>query len=140
MFSYRFDVTNIDNKMSIKIIKVNKMSLIKERILQIAENKGLKKTKFPEIIGMTYSSFKGNALKTPINSEAIGNLLTLYPDVDLKWLITGKEEKEIKTLEKENKTVKEPTPNYGNNYKDKYIEVLEENKELQKKRWRFTPL
>lgn len=106
------------------------MSLIKERILQIAESKGVKRTKFPEKIGMTYSSFKGDALKTPINSEAIDNILSLYPDVDLEWLITGKEA--IKE-EKEKNVLNEPGENYGENYKDKYIQILEENRELQKK-------
>jgi hypothetical protein len=106
------------------------MPLIKERILQFAENKGVKKTKFPEKIGMTYSSFKGDALKTPINSEAIGNLLSLYPDVDLEWLITGKEAKQ---KVKEEIAVNKPQENYGNNYREKYIEILEENIELQKK-------
>jgi hypothetical protein len=29
--------------------------------------------------------------------------------------------------------LKEPPESYGNSYKDKYIEVLEENRQLQKK-------
>lgn len=88
------------------------MSLIKERILQLAESKGVRKTKFPEKIGMTYSSFKGDALKTPINSEAIGNILSLYPDVDLQWLITGKECVQAENYSK----VAEPGLNYQSNH------------------------
>lgn len=69
---------------------VNKFSNIKERVLQIAENKGIAKEKFFQNIGMTYGNFKGRSKGTPLNSNAIADISSIYPDVDLQWLITGK--------------------------------------------------
>jgi hypothetical protein len=63
---------------------------IKERVLQIAENKGISKEKFFEQIGMTYGNFKGKSKKTPLNSNAIVDISTIYPDVNLEWLLLGK--------------------------------------------------
>lgn len=65
------------------------MSNIKERILQIPENKGVSKESFFENIGMTYGNFKGEAKKTPINSDAIANILSKHPDISLEWLVLG---------------------------------------------------
>jgi phage repressor protein C with HTH and peptisase S24 domain len=69
---------------------VDKSSNIKERILQIAEFKGIAKEKFFETIGMTYGNFKGKSKLTPINSNAIEDIITNYPEVDLEWLLTGR--------------------------------------------------
>lgn len=68
----------------------NKTSNIKERVLQIAEFKGIAKERFCESIGMTYGNFKGKSKETPLNSNAIADILTLYPDISSNWLITGK--------------------------------------------------
>jgi len=68
----------------------NKFTNIKERVLQIAEAKGIGKTTFFESIGMSYGSFKGNAKERPLNSNAVENILTIYPDVNPSWLIQGK--------------------------------------------------
>ena len=38
---------------------------------------------------MSYASFKGKAKFTPLNSDAIANIITIYPDVDCYWLLTG---------------------------------------------------
>lgn len=64
--------------------------MIKERILQFIEYKGVKKERFYEKIGMTSANFRGKAKETPINSTAIENILSEYPDLNLEWLITGK--------------------------------------------------
>lgn len=68
------------------------MTCIKERIIEIAKNKGVGVEEFAGKIGMAYSSFKGNAKYTPINSDAIASILTLYADVNAEWLITGEGE------------------------------------------------
>ncbi len=68
----------------------NKSSNIKERVLQIAELKGVAKEKFFESIGMTYGNFKGKSKETPLNSNAIVDIFSKYPDIDLEWLLTGK--------------------------------------------------
>lgn len=103
---------------------------IKERVLQIAKNQNISYETFFNELGISYSNFKGRQKETSLQSDAIDKILTKYPDVDIEWLITGKEKKESL---KENIVLSEPQENYGDSYKDKYIEILEENRELQKK-------
>lgn len=63
--------------------------MIKERILQVVEYKGIKKEEFYQKIGMSSANFRGKAKETPINSNAIANILTCIPEINLLWLITG---------------------------------------------------
>ena len=67
----------------------NKFPAIKGRILYIAEIKWFGKKNFCEKIGMSYGSFTGQAKNTPLNSNAIANILCIVPDVNLHWLLTG---------------------------------------------------
>lgn len=108
---------------------MEKSDEIKIRLLQVAKNKGISYEKFFKDFGTTYENFKGKSLKSSLRSKVLGDFSQEYPDVDLNWLITGKQKIEN---EKENSVMEEPD-DYGNNYKDKYIEVLEENRELNKK-------
>ncbi len=62
---------------------------IKERILQIAKKKGVTNQKICNKIGLTYGNFTGENKKRPINSDAIANLLSEYPDINPTWLLTG---------------------------------------------------
>jgi hypothetical protein len=80
----------IVNIFSIKQIKVNKFSMIKERILQVLEYKQIGKEIFFDKIGMTSANFRGNAKKSPLNSNAIENILSEIPDINPEWLLTGK--------------------------------------------------
>lgn len=68
-----------------------KISNIKERVLYITDYKGVSKEKFFESIGMTYGSFKGKQKESALNSDAIDKILSIYPDIDANWLLTGKE-------------------------------------------------
>lgn len=54
----------------------NKSSYIKERVLQIAEYKGISKEKFIENLGQTYGNFKSKSKLTPVNSNFIEDLLS----------------------------------------------------------------
>lgn len=76
--------------MTISNYLVEKMANIKRRILEIADIKGVSKEKFCKDIGMSYSSFKGESLDSAINSTAIDRIITIFPDIDLGWLFTGK--------------------------------------------------
>lgn len=67
----------------------DKITNIKERILQIPENKGISKESFFNKIGMTYGNFKGKSKETPINSNALVDIIAIYPDINLTWLLTG---------------------------------------------------
>jgi len=71
---------------------VNKITNIKERVLQIAKSKNVSYEKFCEDIGMTYGSFKGVARDRPINSDALEIIIANNPDVDVRWLMTGEGE------------------------------------------------
>lgn len=64
--------------------------MIKERVIQVVEIKGIAKEDFYVKIGMTSASFRGNAKKTPLNSNAIENILSEIPDLNAEWLLTGR--------------------------------------------------
>ncbi len=103
--------------------------MIKKRILEYAEKRGIKRSKFPERIGMSASGFRGEAMKSGINSEAIDKILSIFPEVDLHWLITGSSKKE--EIHEEN-VVKEAELNYGNNdFRKKYYDQLEKTEKLR---------
>ncbi len=63
--------------------------MIKKRILQYIEFKGFKKEDFFKKIGITSANFRGKALETPLNSNTIENIFTLFPEISPNWLLTG---------------------------------------------------
>lgn len=106
----------------------NKFTNIKDRVVKIAEKQNISKEKFFKSIGMTSASFRGKARKTPLNSNAIANIITKYPDTDLYWLLTGIPEA---SFIKDNNGTNEPDIEYENNRKtfdekDRIIQVLQE--------------
>lgn len=103
------------------------MSFIKERIKEIALNKGIPIGKFFKKLDLAPSGFNGEKIKKGANSDTIEKIVSLFPDVDLHWLITGEQKIE---KEKENIVMEEPD-NYESGYKEKYIKMLEENRELR---------
>lgn len=64
--------------------------MIKDRVIQLIEYKGIAKESFYTKIGMTSANFRGTAKKTPLNSTAIENVLSEIPDANPMWLLTGK--------------------------------------------------
>lgn len=63
--------------------------MIKDRIIQLIEYKSIPKEQFYIKIGMTSANFRGKARGTPLNSNAIANILSEIPDVNADWLLTG---------------------------------------------------
>lgn len=107
----------------------NKFSNIKERILQIANNQNISYEKFCEKIGVTYGNFKGENKKRPINSNVLENILSVYPNVNPNWLLTG----QGKMLIEEDSYIEELiSPNNDKEVEllQKQIALLEENKIL----------
>jgi len=110
---------------------------IKERLLQYIQNLKIKKENFFEIVGLSYSNFKGIQKNSGLNSDAIGKILSIYNNINLYWLILGKGEMLLNNLPDQNKSeVNEPI---ANNYKglqndkEKIIHLLEEQvRELRK--------
>lgn len=68
---------------------MKKVSNIKERIKEFAETTGVSKEIFFKNIGVTPANFRGKKLETGVNADLIGKIVSLYPSIDLHWLITG---------------------------------------------------
>lgn len=71
---------------------IENISSIKERILYYAKYQGIGIEKFLTSIDMTYGSFKGDAKKRSLNSDAIEKIYTTYPALNIEWLLSGKGE------------------------------------------------
>ncbi|WP_281323759.1 LexA family transcriptional regulator [Flavobacterium sp. IMCC34518] len=84
-----FCFTNIENIFSIKQITDNIFAMIKKRIIQLLEYKGIAKEEFYKKIGVTSANFRGKASETPVNSKTIENILSEISDLNLDWLLTG---------------------------------------------------
>lgn len=63
------------------------MSNIKERVLLIAESKGISKTEFFKELGLSYANFKGIQKQSALSSDAIDIILSKHPDINPSWLI-----------------------------------------------------
>jgi len=63
---------------------------IVDRIILIAENKGLSINKFSQKIGVSNAYFsKQKKNNANVGSQIIENIVSIYPDINLKWLVTG---------------------------------------------------
>lgn len=69
-----------------------KISLIKERIIYIADYKNISYEKFFNEIGVAYSNFKGNQKKTSIKSDTLDIILSIHKEISPEWLLTGRGE------------------------------------------------
>lgn len=65
------------------------MTNIKERVLLIAESKGIHKVEFFKGLGLSYANFKGVQKNSALGSDAIATILSTYNDVSPEWLISG---------------------------------------------------
>jgi len=103
----------------------NKFTTIKKRCNYISENYEVSKSAFYRKIDMSSGSFRGNAINTPLNSNAIEKIITNYPQINVHWLITG--EGNILTqpdISKENKQL-----NYNDSTTNNTSSVEEETNE-----------
>ena len=60
---------------------------IKDRILQIIENKGLSRRKFYQSIGVSSGFLNKNK---NIGSDKLKRILAEYPDINIEWLLFGR--------------------------------------------------
>ncbi|MGJ1205436.1 hypothetical protein [Sphingobacterium lactis] len=65
------------------------MTNIKERVLLIAEAKGIQKVDFFKGLELSYANFKGVQKNSALGSDAIATILSNYPDVNPEWLVIG---------------------------------------------------
>ena len=90
---------------------------IKERVLQVAKNKGLSYEFFFNDLGISYSNFKGKQRDTSLQSDSIEKIISKYTDIDLHWLLTGQTKySENEVLNKVSEPSNEP------DYRAKYFE------------------
>jgi hypothetical protein len=73
--------------MSSKMDKI--FSPIKERCYTFIEYKGISKEKFFEKTEISPSNFKGNGAKSELGGEKIVKILSEFPEINPKWLLTG---------------------------------------------------
>lgn len=89
--------------------------MIKERVIQLLEYKKIPKEDFYVRIGMTSANFRGKAKLTPLNSTAIENILSVIPDVNSEWLLTGNGSMFKTDIEKKIKIQRIHNPPYSEN-------------------------
>jgi len=104
---------------------VNTFTNIKQRVMQIAKKQSMTQKAFFESIGMTSASFRGKALHTELKSQAIVNIITKYPEVDVHWLLLGERKNSLEI------EIHDPGETYGRepltqDQKDEMIALLKE--------------
>ncbi len=66
--------------------KEQKISPIKQRILSFAENLGMSKREFYKSIGVSRGTLESSS---GITEDIMAKFITRYPEVSVKWLVTG---------------------------------------------------
>ena len=66
--------------------KEQKISPIKERILQFVDTLGISKRDFYKIIDVSRGTLES---KTGITEDVLAKFIAKYPDINLNWLISG---------------------------------------------------
>ena len=66
--------------------KEQKISPIKQRILQYADSLGISKREFYAKIGVSRGTLES---KTGITEDILAKFIATYPNISLDWLITG---------------------------------------------------
>ena len=66
--------------------KEQKISPIKQRILQYADSLGISKREFYATIGVSRGTLES---KTGITEDILAKFIATYPNISLDWLITG---------------------------------------------------
>lgn len=65
---------------------------IKQRILDYIENEGFVKKEFFAKTDLSPSNFKGEGRKSELGGDKIAKILTLCPNINSDWLLTGRGE------------------------------------------------
>ena len=68
------------------------ISNIKERVVLIAEKKGVNKLDFFNELGLSYGNFKGVQKQSALSSDALAMILSVHKDISPSWLIVGEGE------------------------------------------------
>jgi|AGTN01.1.fsa_nt_gi hypothetical protein len=102
-----------------------------DRLKLFIKSRGLGQTKFEELVGFSRGYI--SKVKTSIGADKLSNIVEVFPDLNLDWLITGKGEMIDPSIQSDSTTEQAiGTVEEGSvEYKNKYLEVLEENRALR---------
>lgn len=101
-----------------------------DRLKLFIKSKGLGQTKFEERVGFSRGYI--SKVKTSIGADKLSNIVEVFPDLNLDWLITGKGK--MTSTPVQPAAVEQTTDTLEENsvkYKNKYLEILEENRVLR---------
>lgn len=103
--------------------------MLKDRILAIIDHYGITANKFSEKIGMSRAFVKN--MNDEISTKPLRNILLMFPDINIKWLITGEGEMLLENANQDKKIelTEKISPNILIDYlkeKDKIIGDLRE--------------
>jgi len=107
---------------------VDKISPIKERILQFIEYKGIAKTDFCKKTGISYANMKGKSLFSEIGGGQIGEIISTFPQISAEWLLTGKGE----MLKSDSLEVKKEVISSAEERVDRLLSIIESQQEVIK--------
>ena len=101
-----------------------------DRLKLFIKSKGLGQTKFEERVGFSRGYI--SKVKTSIGADKLSNIVEAFPDLNFDWLITGKGK--MTSTPVQPAAVEQTTDTLEENsvkYKNKYLEMLEENRVLR---------
>lgn len=101
-----------------------------DRLKLFIKSKVLGQTKFEERVGFSRGYI--SKVKTSIGADKLSNIVEAFPDLNLDWLITGKGK--MTSTPVQPAAVEQTTDTLEENsvkYKNKYLEMLEENRVLR---------
>jgi len=106
---------------------------VKERVLLIAEKKGISKTEFFKDVGLSYANFKGGQKNTALSSDAMIAILTRHPDISPAWLLMdeGKMMRAAETVSPEPQMAS--TSSEGSSISKQLVAALEQTIKAQEK-------
>lgn len=103
--------------------------MIKSRIIQLIEFKGIAKEFFYNKIGVTSANFRGKAKESDVGSITIAKILSEIPDANPEWLLTGKGSM-LKETKESLLVVNEPSEEYQTTKKEKDLSIDVKYKDL----------
>lgn len=101
--------------------------MIKERLLELIQELGVSGRQFGKILGKSEGWLNGNSKN--IGSDILSNILDVYPNVNMTWLLNGTG----KMFVEEGAIVKEGQSNYQINkdYKSICEDLRNDNKDMR---------
>lgn len=85
------------------------MGAIVQRIKEYLDYKGISNAAFEKSMGLSNAAFRNLLIKGgALGSDKIENFITLYPEINLQWLITGEGEM-LKSDQSENPVEEKPS-------------------------------